>query len=504
MKINKFIHFQIIKPMKIRSFQALLKVLFPGLFFLFFTGVASAQKPGFKVLVVASADPDHDPMIKKAEAFLQKIGTENNFEIFYTRDATLINDENLSHYQVFVQMHLAPFDMTPQQQAALQRFISQGKGWVGVHAAGLTGTQFKGTEVPYWMWFQKLMGDIIYSPHPKKQTGTILVEDRTHPVTRNLPPSFSFYDEWYEFNRSPRPNVHVLATADETSYKQEIPMGDHPMIWVNPNYDRAVYIGIGHDTTACTDPNFTILMRDAILWAASPVTDKEPEFRVLVLTERGGQHEGFVVKALDWLNEFAVEKKFEIKVINHANEINDEMLAKYKVFIQLDYPPYTWNETAMAAFIKYIDEGKGGWVGFHHATLLGEFDGYPMWKWFSDFMGGIRFENYIAATASGTVNLEDTKHPVMKGVSPSFVIDGDEWYTFNKNPRPKVHVLASVDESTYTPASNIKMGDHPVVWVNEMKKARNVYFLMGHDGTLLKNGDFRTMFGNAILWAAGK
>ncbi len=125
------------------------------------------------------------------------------------------------------------------------------------------------------MWFEKLMGDIIYSPHPKKQTGTIVVEDRTHPVTKNLPPSFSFYDEWYEFNRSPRPNVHVLATADESSYKQEIPMGDHPMIWINPGFDRAVYIGIGHDTTACTDPNFTILMRDAILWAASPVPGKE-------------------------------------------------------------------------------------------------------------------------------------------------------------------------------------------------------------------------------------
>ena len=176
----------------------------------------------------------------------------------------------------------------------------------------------------------------------------------------------------------------------------------------------------------------------------------------------------------------------------------------YKVVIQLNYPPYTWNETAMAAFVKYIDEGRGGWVGFHHATLLGEFDGYQMWNWFSDFMGGIRFENYIAATASGKVNVEDRNHPVMKGVSTSFVIDGDEWYTFNKNPRPNVHVLATVDESSYTPASDIKMGDHPVVWVNENKKARNVYFLMGHDGILLKNKDFTTMVSNAILWAAGK
>ena len=90
------------------------------------------------------------------------------------------------------------------------------------------------------------------------------------------------------------------------------------------------------------------------------------------------------------------------------------------------------------------------------------------------------------------------------GVEPSFVIDGDEWYTFNKNPRAGVHVLASVDESTYKPDSDIKMGDHPVIWINENKKARNVYFLMGHSGILLDNRNFTKMFSNAVMWAAGK
>jgi type 1 glutamine amidotransferase len=214
---------------------------------------------------------------------------------------------------------------------------------------------------------------------------------------------------------------------------------------------------------------------------------KSSKFKVLVLTERGGQHEGFVVAALDWLNTYATEKNFEITVINHAAEINETMLANYKVFIQLNYPPYTWSKEAESAFANYIEEGRGGWVGFHHATLLGEFDGYPMWNWFSDFMGGIRFQNYIAATASGKVNVEDARHPVMKGVSKSFVLPDDEWYTFDKNPRPNVHVLANVDESTYQPASDIKMGDHPVVWVNEKMKARNVYFLMGHHANLFKS-----------------
>jgi type 1 glutamine amidotransferase len=231
---------------------------------------------------------------------------------------------------------------------------------------------------------------------------------------------------------------------------------------------------------------------------------KSPKFKALVLTERGGQHEGFVAAALDWLKIYAEKNNFEFTVINHADEINETMLAQYKVFIQLNYPPYNWSNDAKAAFEKYIDEGRGGWVGFHHATLLGEFDGFSMWNWFSDFMGGIRFKSYIAPLASGTVHVEDPKSPIMKGVPASFVIPDDEWYTFDKDPRPNVHVIANVDESSYQPASDIKMGDHPVIWTNEKVKARNVYFLMGHHANLLKSVEFKTMVGNAILWAAGK
>ena len=229
--------------------------------------------------------------------------------------------------------------------------------------------------------------------------------------------------------------------------------------------------------------------------AAPPAATK-----VLVLTERGGQHEGFVAAALDWLNAFAGKHHLQLKVINHPKEMENENLADYKLFIQLNYPPYNWTPKTMQAFEKYIDEGQGSWIGFHHATLLGEFDGYPMWNWFSDFMGGIRFKNYVAKKATGNVQVEVAKHPVMKGLPKVFSIPNDEWYSFYKNPRSNVKVLANVDESSYQPASDIKMGDHPVIWINEKKKAKNVYFLMGHGAELLQTEAFTKMFANSILW----
>lgn len=230
------------------------------------------------------------------------------------------------------------------------------------------------------------------------------------------------------------------------------------------------------------------------------ISDKEMANRVLVLNEGGGQHGPFTKAAMTWLRNDAREKGYEITELRNADKITDEFLKDYGLVIQLDFPPYTWPEAAQEAFEDYIDNGKGSWIGFHHATLLGEFDGYPLWKWFSEFMGDIKFHNYVAELADGTVCVEDSIHPVMKGISREFVLPDDEWYTYDKSPRPNVTVLASVDESSYSTPTNIKMGDHPVIWTNPSKKARNVYFQFGHSPKLFESEDFVQVFSNAIDW----
>jgi type 1 glutamine amidotransferase len=227
-------------------------------------------------------------------------------------------------------------------------------------------------------------------------------------------------------------------------------------------------------------------------------------FRALVLAERGDQHEPMVAAALVWLKTVAQQDDFTFDTVENPDQFTKAFLAQYQVIIQLNYPPYRWSDEAKAAFVDYIEQGRGGWVGLHHATLLGEFDGYPMWPWFSDFMGGIRFKSYIAKRVSGTVIVEDASHPCFRGVPAKFVIDEEEWYTYDRDPRPNVHVLAHVDESSYAPPSDIKMGDHPVIWTNDKMKARNIYFQIGHHPSLFGNDNFKTMLRNSILWAAGR
>lgn len=233
---------------------------------------------------------------------------------------------------------------------------------------------------------------------------------------------------------------------------------------------------------------------------ADNILGKAPKKHVLVLNEGGGQHGPFTKAAMQWLRQQGRENNYAVNEIHRADPISERFLQDYDLVIQLDFPPYTWPDYSKEAFVDYIENAKGSWIGFHHATLLGDFDGYPMWQWFSDFMGGVTFKNYIAPLADGTVCVEDDSHPVLEGVDTKFVLPDDEWYTYDRSPRPNVRVLASVNEDSYIPASDVKMGDHPVIWTNEAFKAKNVYLQFGHSPKLLDNDSFKKVFSNAIDW----
>lgn len=239
------------------------------------------------------------------------------------------------------------------------------------------------------------------------------------------------------------------------------------------------------------------------LWNTAYAQDV-PRFRVVALYENGGHHVQYSKAARTWLDKLAADSNFSVDYIQSTDSIDDNFLARYRLFIQLDYPPYAWKAKAVQAFEQYISKGKGGWIGFHHASLLGEFDGYPLWQWFSRFMGDIVYKAYIPTFVTATVHIEDKLHPSMRGLPASFLVENEEWYTYDKTPRKNVRVIASVDESTYIPASAIKMGDHPVIWTNLNYPARNIYIFMGHSPRLFGNTAYTTLVRNAIFWAAGK
>jgi type 1 glutamine amidotransferase len=228
-------------------------------------------------------------------------------------------------------------------------------------------------------------------------------------------------------------------------------------------------------------------------------------YRVVALAEPGQTiHQPFADAAMRWLREMEAKEGFVVDYIRTTDPIDEAYLAAHDVFIQVNYPPYRWTPVAEAAFKKAMEQGTIGWVGFHHASLLGKFDGFEMSPFFHDFMGKIVFKSYIRDFATSTIHVEDSAHPVFNGLPATFKIENDEWYTYDRSPRSDVHVLATVDENSYEPPRDVKMGDHPVIWTNPHYKARNVYFQFGHKGELFDSPTFTRLFVNAIRWAANR
>jgi type 1 glutamine amidotransferase len=157
------------------------------------------------------------------------------------------------------------------------------------------------------------------------------------------------------------------------------------------------------------------------------------------------------------------------------------------------------NEKQQKAFEDFMNSGKG-FVGIH-ASADCEFD----WVWYGQ-LNGAYFKNHPACQA-GTVIFEDTNHPTMlpfKGMKTYRTID--EWYTFKENPRSKVHVLARLDETSLDEKTlkddSWKMGDHPLIWSQEIGKSRSFYTVFGHTPEAFQDTKVKEHIGAAVDWVA--
>src|SRR5262245_38654021 len=81
-----------------------------------------------------------------------------------------------------------------------------------------------------------------------------------------------------------------------------------------------------------------------------------PRWRVLVRVENGGHHIAYSQRARIWLDQLAADNGFDVDYIQNVDTLDDALLSRYALFIQLDYPPYGWNPQASAAFERYISE----------------------------------------------------------------------------------------------------------------------------------------------------
>ncbi len=265
----------------------------PTLFFLLLSSifiVSCQQKRSGKarVLVFGKTAGFHHESIPAGFSAVQKLGTENNFEVDTTTNADFFSEDSLKKYSAVVFLNTTGNILNTQQEIAFERFIQAGGGYVGVHSA--TDTEYD------WGWYGRLVG-AYFEGHPEIQDAVLRVTDATHISTKDLPKEWKRKDEWYNFKKLNK-DVKVLLTIDEKSYTGGKLGDSHPMAWYH-EYDggRAFYTGLGHTNESYTEPAYLKHLLGGIQYAIgenkdldygnakSQLMPEEDRFQKTILTQ---------------------------------------------------------------------------------------------------------------------------------------------------------------------------------------------------------------------------
>ena len=215
---------------------------------------------GSKVLVFSKTEGFRHSSIPNGIASITQLGQEHGFSVQATEDASLFNFENLQQFDAVIFLSTTGDVLNNEQQDAFERYIRNGGGYVGIHAA--SDTEYD------WPWYGELVG-AYFDSHPEIQTATIQVIDQNHISTKHLPEFWERKDEWYNYNKSPKGQVHVLATLDESSYSGGNMDNDHPIAWMHKYYGgRSWYTGGGHTEASYTEQDFLKHILGGILYAS--------------------------------------------------------------------------------------------------------------------------------------------------------------------------------------------------------------------------------------------
>jgi type 1 glutamine amidotransferase len=225
------------------------------------------REPSFRVLAFYSktVESDHVEFAEQAIPFFTGVARKHHFAFETTTRWDDLNTQHLTQYQAVLWLNDSPH--TQPQRVAFQRYMAGGGAWIGFHASGYND------EDTHWRWFVEFLGGaVFYSNNWPPLPARLVVDDKAHPVTRDLPTSFTApANEWYIWKPSPRLNkdVKVLLTLDPSNYplgfKDTLTAGDLPVVWNNTQY-RMIYMNMGHGDKIFSDRTQNRLFENAILW----------------------------------------------------------------------------------------------------------------------------------------------------------------------------------------------------------------------------------------------
>ena len=304
-------------------------------------------------------------------------------------------------------------------------------------------------------------------------------------------------------------------------------------------------------TTCRRFVQFTVLAALLALWPSSVTAQEAARKKVLFLTKSSGfQHD--VVKrnpanpdqpapAERFLTEIAGGAGYDVTVTKDADIFNDpktyetyQVIAFYTTedltkpsdkYTQKKDPATNKNvndklihtEKPMSAegkalFLKAIEDGKVGFIGFHCASDTFHSKNRNKQDLLRDASVKDPVDPYIGMVGGEFAGHGRQQNATMKFVSSTFPGLEDlkdftlheEWYNL-MNLAPDMHVILVQDtQSMQNPEAMYKRAPFPVTWARQHGKGRVFYTSMGHKPEVWKDSAFQKIVVAGLNWISGK
>ncbi len=192
-----------------------------------------------KVLVFSNTMGFKHASIPAGMAAIEKLGNENGFVVDTTKNPELFNEDNLKQYSAIIFLSTTGNILDAKEEAAFERYIQAGGGFVGIHAAA--DTEYD------WGWYNKLVGAQFQSHPSGTPEADFIIKDKNFVATEFFTDTvWHRTDELYNY-KNINPDVNVLMVLDESTYQGGTNGDFHPIAWYH-DFDggRAFYTGAGH------------------------------------------------------------------------------------------------------------------------------------------------------------------------------------------------------------------------------------------------------------------
>ncbi|HWQ52243.1 MAG TPA: ThuA domain-containing protein [Bryobacteraceae bacterium] len=430
--------------------------------------LAAAQAAGpIRVLLVSGSGAEERAGAALLGDALRQAG---RFVVFTSDDPGAITPAALARYDVLA-VDCDGKWWGDAAQAAVERFVHQGKGLVAVRAGDCAAGPEAGRRR-----YAAMTATV-----PAAMPGT----QGNHPLrVQSAGSTFLTVDD-------PGPGIVLKPEA-----KVVASAGQQPLSWTAAyGKGRVFQSRLGRNPAVRREPEFVVAFVRAVEWAGTGGVAPPPQpfaeaaaIKTLVVTG-GHTYDASFYELFE--NQPGVTATIDPHPLPYRR---GDLRNRYDTLVLYDSMQEI-TDAERRNLVSFVESGKGV-VILHHALV-----DYSDWPWWYGEVMGARWLKVGGPGSKWKTTYEHDvdllvypvgEHPVTAGIGPMRI--QDETYK-GMWLSPDIQVLMKTDH----PSS-----DGPVVWLSPYRKSRVVVIELGHDRKAHLHPGYRKLVGNAIRWSAGK